>query len=167
MAKQTFKDLDTEPSDLFRRCVTDGGTMCYTECGHCGRVHFVSSRGHGDYEPGILEDLKAKAKAEPDRYVEESVFDGIEIGYIAGMNTVVHCRCNALSRYEAWIWDHRSLIIDYLTQRCKEDADVARRLHDKTEKMLTVHNALGRVTTHFADIIRQEIEREAKGKDGP
>jgi hypothetical protein len=112
-----MKDIQEPPSDEFNDAVRDSGTCCAVECGFCGRVHFVSGRGHGDYDTGELEKLQAKAKAEPEKYLEESLYDVISTGWIDGREAVIGCPCNALRRYEDYIWSNRLMICKYLAAR--------------------------------------------------
>lgn len=157
-----MKDNPKEPSEEFRDAVRDGGTMCATDCGFCGRVHFVSGSGHGDYSEGELEDLKAKAKAEPDRYIQEGVYDCIPTGYFAGMNVVVYCKCNGLRRYEEWIWSHRDIILDYLKARTQKELDATRAVHRKVSDVVLVNVSLGRVLNNVIELVKTELQNEPK-----
>lgn len=90
-------------------------TLTVQTC-QCGRLHFVSADGHGDYEPGELEDLLAKAEAEPEKYVEEAEFDHIDAVYIEGWEIVPDCPCAAYKRYCDWIENHAEELAEYLTR---------------------------------------------------
>jgi hypothetical protein len=143
MAK--FKDLPEPPSDMFREAVEDTGTCCATECEFCGRTHFVSSHGHGDYEEGELEKLKEQAAKDPDRYIEESEYDAIGEGYIDGKQAVVHCPCNALRRYEDFIWGHRTIICEYLAARCAKELGEKIRTAEIISTGVNLKNRLDRM----------------------
>lgn len=83
----------TERQSRVAKAFCHSATLCAIECSHCGRTHFVSALGHGDYEEGELELYKAKAAAEPDRYVEETFHDSIDWGYWNGKQFVPDCPC--------------------------------------------------------------------------
>jgi hypothetical protein len=124
------KDLDTPPSDEFMEAVVDGGSIV-TECELCGRVHFATYDGGGDFEEGELEDLRKQADKEPDRYLEEGRYSSISFGYIDGKQAVWGCPCNLAKKYEDWIWGHRRTIIAYLKKRIineKRDAEMEEEL---------------------------------------
>lgn len=157
-----MKDLGTPPSGLFRSITTSGGSLCQATCDFCGRTHFVSGRGHGDFSIGELESLMQMAEKQPDKYIHHPEDDCISTGEINGIPFVSHCQCNNLSRYEDFIWNERHLIIAYLTRRTSEEFEAAKDLHSKTSKMLQLHNAMGRVGGNFLDIIRSEIEQAKK-----
>lgn len=122
-----------EASDSFMRAVCGHGALCSILCEHCGRVHFVGD-GHGDYEDGELEDLRASAQKEPGKYIEHNDYDTIDWGFIAGKQIVYGCPCNSARRYEQWIWSHRYIIAKYLRLMAEEaeiDAKLAREVADE------------------------------------
>ena len=59
----------------------------------CGRVHFTSGPGCGDYEDGELEELQGKAEKDPDRYVEDPLFGRIDWLPWNGEQLVLGCPC--------------------------------------------------------------------------
>jgi hypothetical protein len=103
----------TDAESRFTRAFSHGGTLCAMDCA-CGRVHFVSADGHGDYDEGELDRLKEAALKDPDKYVEHSVFDTIHVcdaadGYIP------QCPCGGAERIRKWIDDHAAELVTYLT----------------------------------------------------
>lgn len=109
-------------------------TLCVMAC-HCGRVHFVSAPGHGDYEEGELEELKAKAEKEPDKYIEEWEHDTIDEITIDGKSFVAHCKCEGWRKYSKWIDRHAEQITKYLGDFWIEKAKDAKAESDHAEKM--------------------------------
>jgi hypothetical protein len=130
MSAKNTKDRPTPASDAFKDAVSSGGSCTVAECDFCGRVHFTSAEGGGDYGEGELAELQAQAAREPDKYIEEGLYNTIATGDMAGHHVVIECPCNGLSRYEDFIWSHRELIMDYLTKRAKEEYDEAKELWD-------------------------------------
>lgn len=44
-----------------------------------------------------------------------------------GKQYVIDCECNAAANYEAFIWNHRRMIADYLRTRSKDEFEDAKR----------------------------------------
>ncbi len=107
----------------FWDAVCRAGTIT-VECGFCGRTHFVSN---GDYDDGELERLREQAEAAPDKFIEHTECDYISCGQLDGVTAVHGCPCDKAARYERFIWEHRSLIVDYLKRRAAELARGANR----------------------------------------
>lgn len=88
----------TDRQSRFALAFAHSGTSCVIEC-ECGRVHFVSCSGHGDYEPGELEDLRDNARLFPKKYVEHADHDTIDITYPLGCGPLVpDCPCGKADR---------------------------------------------------------------------
>jgi len=104
-------------------------TLCAIDCA-CGKVHFTSAPGHGDYDAGELERLQALAVNEPDKYLECSDFDSIDAIYIDGQQLVVDCPCGRAEKYAKWIERHArglaSYLIAYLDQQAQDAARKSR-----------------------------------------
>jgi hypothetical protein len=115
----------------------------------------------GDYEEGELEGLRAKAKENPDLYMEMGD-EFTSTGDIAGSVYAVDCRCNGLRKYEDFIWSHRHMILTYLCAMTKEHmtdaASELRTLTAKAVKMLTRENTMLRNRARLA----QQIARTAR-----
>lgn len=123
-----------QPSEAFEEAVSTGGGIVAT-CEHCKRVHFEDDERAGDFEEGELERLRAEAKADPDKTIANG---GVRTGEIDGCTVVIGCPCNALRKYEDWIWNHRRLIATYLPKRAKDEkavADLAYALMEDLEKL--------------------------------
>jgi hypothetical protein len=121
-----------EIESLFAKHFVQSATLCSLEC-HCGRVHFVSARGHGDYAPEELERLKELAVAKPERYIEESDFDSIDYVQIQGHQIVMHCDCGRAAALAA---DQcAGLLVELLTQRARTAADKERNCRELSAKL--------------------------------
>lgn len=117
-------------SEAFESAVCASGTIVAT-CELCDRTYFVSD---GDFDHGELEDLRKKAVAKPKKYIEESRYDMIDVGWIDGKQVVLGCDCAKIVRYEKWIWNHRYLIAKYLKLRAGEmtqDAKLAEEIAEQ------------------------------------
>lgn len=114
-------DLIKQPqvSEEFERAFSANTGTSDSTCELCGRRLFGGSGTIG-YEDGELEDLRQKAKAEPDKYHEFDGDDGVSEGLIDGKRFIFGCPCNRLRRYEDFVWAHRRQIIEYLKKRIGE-----------------------------------------------
>jgi len=119
MSKKKPKDHDKPPSDEFMEALISGGSIV-TECELCGRVHFATWDDGADWEEGELEELRANADKEPDRYIEDATCSSISWGYLDGQQAVWGCPCNIARKYEDWIWGHRELVTSYLRKRIRD-----------------------------------------------
>lgn len=91
-------------------------------CG-CGRVHFTDS---GDFmEPGELDRLRAKAKAEPDRYIADGDNDSVSSATLAGVTAVWGCRCRYFERLESFLWSNREVFLRYYRSRIHREKSEA------------------------------------------
>jgi hypothetical protein len=88
-------------------------TSCSFQCA-CGRTHFVSAHGHGDYAPGELEQLQKSAKDNPAKFIEEWEFDTIDVAIIDGMHIVPDCPCGRYKSYCAFLEKYALEIRSYL-----------------------------------------------------
>lgn len=105
--------------------------LCVMDCS-CGRVHFTSAHGHGDYEEGELESLQKKAREQPNKYIEETMFDSIDSIFIDGKSIVVGCPCHEDIRYANWIDRHAIQLAKYLIEHHKAKARDAQRIADQS-----------------------------------
>lgn len=113
------------PSEMFENAVRSAGSLVI-DCELCGRTHFATLET-GPFDEGELEDLRAKAKKDPDRYVEDPGYDSVAWGMVDGKQAVIGCPCNGLRRYEDFIWGNRSVIAAYLRNRSEERLKSAER----------------------------------------
>jgi hypothetical protein len=100
-----------EPSEEFLEAFSEGSSGVIVECDFCGRVYFATD-DFGDFEEGELEELREKAKKEPDKYIEVDYFTSRVA--VAGKTYAWKCKCNMVRRYEDWIWSNRRQIVRFL-----------------------------------------------------
>ena len=102
-------------------------TMCSVDC-QCGRLHFVSADGHGDYQEGELEELQRKAQAEPEKYFEHDQYDYIDAVWIGGEPIVPDCPCGKYKRYCDWIEENAEGLAKYLVKFFEDRKKEAERV---------------------------------------
>lgn len=102
-----------ERQKRFSRAFVHASTLCSIRC-RCGRVHFTSAVGHGDYDDGELEALQRKAAAFPDKYCETSAYDHIEWAMVNGEQVVPDCPCGYAERIAKFAEDHAHDLCQYL-----------------------------------------------------
>jgi hypothetical protein len=149
------KDHDQPPSDEFMEAVVSGGSIVI-ECEFCGRVHFATWDDGAGWEEGELEELRANAEKEPDRYIEDATCSSISWGYLNNQQAVYGCPCNHAKKIEDWIWGHRRIIADYLKRRItstKRDAEMEEELFEG-------------VVESAAELLTRWLEREGWKVDG-
>lgn len=110
-------------------------TLCTCDC-DCGRVHFASARGHGDYEDGELAGLQEKAAKEPEKYIEHAEFHYVDQVRIDGRWIVPDCPCNKLQRYIDWIETHAEGLSRYLGFYLKEQRADALEIAKDARRLL-------------------------------
>lgn len=109
-------------------------TMCVVDC-QCGRIHFVSAAGHGDYSDGELERLLKLAEEQPDKYVNETTYDYIDAAFIDGKQIVPDCPCGQYKKYCDWIESHAQGLARYLIEHFKNRARRAESIKQESEKL--------------------------------
>lgn len=117
-------------SDDFWAAFCDNGGLVRT-C-MCGRTVFADSERAGDWEEGELEDLRAKATAQPDKYVAigEDGVSQCSIGIVWG------CPCGMAGRYENFLIEYEQEILTYYRRTIperKKRADADMRLLESVE----------------------------------
>lgn len=118
-----MKDHPQPPSETIEHVVRSAGSLVI-DCELCGRTHFATLE-EGRFDDGELEDLRAKAKKEPAKYVEDPGYDSIIWGKIGGKQAVIGCPCNGLRPLEDFIWGSRHVILKYLETRATERLEQA------------------------------------------
>lgn len=113
------------PSETFENAVRKAGSLV-VDCELCGRTHFATLET-AHFDEGELDDLVAKAKKDPDKYVQDPSYDSVPWGTVDGKQAVIGCPCNGLRRYEDFIWGNRFVIAEYLRNRSAEAAERAGR----------------------------------------
>jgi len=100
------------PSEEFLRAFVHSASPAIT-CELCGRINYDLSGT--DMDPGELDGLNKKQKAEPDKYFGQD--NRIDWGTIDGKQFAADCPCNKVREFENWIWHHRQEIGSYLKAR--------------------------------------------------
>jgi hypothetical protein len=131
------------PSPEFVRLVCTGASPL-SECGFCGRTHFVVESNGLSWEPGEHERLLRLAAADPARYVtcEEET---IRVGNVQGKTVVEGCPCNGLRAVEDFIWREQDLILEYLTRRAVELHSTADRVFSRVHDIGQARDAARRL----------------------
>jgi hypothetical protein len=114
-------------SEAFEDAFRAGIGTTNADCQVC-RVHvFASGDNSMGWEPGELEALQKKAAAQPDKYQELGMSDGVSLGEINGLQFVIDHGCEKLYKYEQFIWGDRRQIAEYLKKRvATKQADAQR-----------------------------------------
>lgn len=95
--------------NAFLECFGTGGSLVI-DCGACGRTYFGSQ--DQEFEEGELEDLLAKAKKEPDRYIDNEHYTHWVM--FNGMAIVSDCKCGYVERTAKGLWSSRKPIAQFL-----------------------------------------------------
>jgi len=120
------------PSEEFKEAIRKSGSISVA-CELCDRVYFSRELLDNDRGERYAE-LKALAETEPNKYIE--VDDFTSWGYIDGKQAVIDCECHELSKHEAYIWDNRKVIADYLGARSRRELDEKKRQAEALENVL-------------------------------
>jgi len=118
-----------EVSDEFVRAFMQSGSLSIN-CQFCDRTHFATASPNY-FEDGELADLRSRAEAEPDKYIEDSCSDSILWCFLSGKQYVFGCPCGKAKDYEEFIWSHRFAIAEYFIQRAKMEKEEADHQHEK------------------------------------
>ncbi len=103
---------------------------------NCGRVHFTSASGHGDYEQGELEQLQAKAAQSPEKYIEHTQYDYVEAILICGERVILGCQCRQDELIAALIETHANALVEYLKRYYAVMAEMLKRATENTKANL-------------------------------
>lgn len=114
----TLESPDSERvSEMFEDTFTSGCSHCVIECA-CGRTYFDDYNTY-DWEEGELEELEAKAKAHPDKYVavdySVGTFTLFGVEFVCGCP----CTCGKPREYESFILKHARKIAAYLNKKAE------------------------------------------------
>lgn len=125
---KTYRTDEKPPSDMFVDSINYGVGSAYMQCGWCGREHYCPN---ADYEPpyyGIDDDEMEWRRRFEEEFNDNSKgvllhydIDGILGKQLNGINFVIGCPCNGLSRFEEFIWNERNTIRNYLRKRVEQE----------------------------------------------
>lgn len=127
----------TKEQDWLVRAFSAGGTSCSIHCGQCGRIYFVTAPGHGDYEPGELEDLRSKAAEFPQQYIEVPDFRSVEWMSFGGKSFVVGCHCGYDKKVSAFLHDMKEPLTAYLKLYWEDKLREAQAQEAEAKEVLT------------------------------
>ena len=140
--------LYTDQQSRLVKAFCNSSTLCCQDCS-CGRIHFVSAHGHGDYSPGELEKLQQLAKEQPEKYIEEADFDSIDFISIDGQQLVPDCPCKRAERYAVFIERHAERLADYLLRFFQEKLTEAKAKAATAERIKTALEACGKAISEL------------------
>jgi len=121
--------MSDKASEMFWDSFTIAGSICI-ECA-CGRTHFSRQEDAGTWEEGELEGLLQKEQEKPDRYIGTDD-DSVATASIQGVPICYGCPCGTAAKYERFIIDNESEIIEYL----KAKSEAKRKEADATASHL-------------------------------
>jgi hypothetical protein len=132
MTKKEYRTDDKEPSDMFVRSLSGHGCGSpEMTCGWCDRLHLCptseSYTSDEDGGKGWLEDCEKQYKECPEGVILHWDADSVSGQELNGINFVVCCPCNGLSRFERFIWESRYTIRKYLRTRIDYEYDLAQQ----------------------------------------
>lgn len=136
-------------SDHFFRAFVTGGSPV-VECDFCGRTYYSTTM----LEEDELAYYNEKYAEKPSKYYPEP-FDSIEYLEVAGRRYACECQCNALEPYEAFIWDHRDRILDYLENRTTEMHTAAVIEKGRVDEAIVVHTNAKKVAAALTEAERK------------
>jgi hypothetical protein len=145
--KKNPKDSDKKPSDMFVNALSGFGVGSDNiECGWCGREHLCPDTDYNHYDDDECSAEESKfryrqyceeeQKKHPDKIVLHYDCDSISGQEMNGIMFVIDCPCNGLYRYEAFIWENKDTIRNYLKVRIEQE-------HQWAEEQLTLNKLAG------------------------
>ncbi len=120
-------------SEEFWRSFISAGSLVI-DCEYCGKTYFATWK-ENIYEEGELEELRAKAEENPEKYHEWSDADTISWGILNGKQVVYECCNDEVAKYEQFIWNHRYSIASYLKVRTDKMVEKAKMEKENADKI--------------------------------
>lgn len=136
--------MSKKASEEFIRAFSHSGSIVAT-CS-CGKTYF-SGCSESHFDEGEYEDLCAKHKAQPSKYIEMDV-SHISVINLGGREYVADCDCGELAKYEAFIWRRRDEIIEYLKTRITEDYKLAKLANEKMGELVRADQKNQTISLH-------------------
>lgn len=139
--KKIYRKDDKVPSEIFTKAMYHSPGVGSDEmtCGFCDRLHLCVDAQHhtqGDDDDGLSwqEYCKECFDKDPDGTILHYDIDAVSGRDLNGINFVLECPCNGLSRYETFIWADRDVIRNYLKTRIDQEYEWAAQ--EKTKNKL-------------------------------
>lgn len=148
----------TDQQSRVERAFCCGGACCSVHCEACDRIYFVTSSGHGDYDEGELDQLRAHAAEEPEKYVEVPDYSSVSTMTIpGGKHVVIGCLCDPTKPLSDFIEGYAEEITAYLREYWKATREEAANKERKAAEALA---ALGwsRMDCAPKDVTWVEVE---------
>jgi hypothetical protein len=134
---------------MFENSLGNGYGFYDVECGWCGRRHYCpetdSDPPNYDGTENSDEDrqrwkeyCEAEYKKDPKGVILHWDYDSVLSRELNGIQFVIGCPCNGLSRFEKFVWNERNAIRTYLTKRIDQEHDWAQQ--EKTKNTLAGFN---------------------------
>lgn len=130
-------EMFNDQQSRFDKAFCQGGSLCDTYCENCGRTYFVTSRGHGDYEEGELEEFRELSKTNPDRYIEVPDFGSVSTVWMNGKQVVIGCVCDPTAKWSEFIENNASGITEYLKLFWEDQLKKGQSIVSEAEQSLT------------------------------
>lgn len=92
----------------------------YQRCGFCGITHVANLEALDEEEE---KELRAEIKKNPEKFNVDEHYDFVSWAWFNGVECVRGCECNTLDKYEEFIWDHRTQIMNYIQARLLKARD--------------------------------------------
>lgn len=152
-------DFYTEQESRFARAFCDHAALCSVECA-CGRVHYVTAAGHGDYDTGQLEKLVELTKLQPRNYIAHATFSSIDVIECGGKPLVMQCPCERAKMLADFLDGHIDKVLDYVAAACdgkrqqlEQSLRAVRELVVKATQLRTDEAPAGRASTPYHSVI--------------
>lgn len=130
----------TEQQSRFDHAFSSIATCCQITCEACSRTYFVTSPGHGDYDPGELERLHKLAEENPEEYIEVPDYSSVSSAEVGGKTVVIGCLCDPTKTISEFIESNARQLTEYLRLYWDANAEAAREaLKEAEEKFKQLH----------------------------
>lgn len=142
---EKYKTDTDKPSKMFEDSIGYGVGSYDMDCGWCGRRHYCpdTNLDPPDYDGTENSDedrnhwkeyCEEEYKKDPEGVILHWDYDSVIGRSLNGINFVIGCPCNGLSRFEKFIWNERNTIRNYLVKRVDQEFEWAEQ--EKTKNKL-------------------------------
>lgn len=128
MNKYYERPTGPHPSEMFLDSIHNGYGCSELTCDFCGKTHYAYL-AHDDEQiddyVSWQEHCENELKLSPDSTIVHYDCYAVTGKELCGKTFVEECPCNALWKYEEWIWQNRNTIRNYLKIRCDKEKELA------------------------------------------